>query len=405
MFTLNTSLSTIIFGHFPCPDGLSAMTVLVDKFGLIDNATYAPLNHDSDNNMWTSIQKALNSQPLDADVVFVDIAPPIQLVKKLIDKTQGSVTILDHHKSALDEYNDPQNKILIRDCLNSKRLTLILNLDKSGLGLAFDYVNQGSSKPWYIILIEAIDLYNADFDISVLEKTHLIFEKLTTENQHMLEDLKLLSNNPTIKQYTSFFVCATAVDAYFQRLFKHHDYQLSKSLILEVKKFFNYLDETGINGLLSLKFQDKEGNNKNVARVYQEEIEYQQSAISKAVVIPSPLRDNLNILFVKADIKRGRTFGPLLQECLQTQDCPTFAMLTETNQESISNKNSVSLRNFNNQINLLNDVALKYLELGLAISAGGHSKAAGVHFDKTQFLKFLNVVHQAQFEEAVEIVT
>jgi hypothetical protein len=80
-------------------------------------------------------------------IVFVDFTYTSAVMDEVIDKA-ASVTVLDHHKTALHLLSNKNPK-----------LTSIIDMNRSGAQIAWDYVNPGVGRPWFIDDIADRDLW------------------------------------------------------------------------------------------------------------------------------------------------------------------------------------------------------------------------------------------------------
>jgi oligoribonuclease NrnB/cAMP/cGMP phosphodiesterase (DHH superfamily) len=80
-------------------------------------------------------------------IVFVDFTYTANVMNEVIDKA-ASVIVLDHHKTALHLLSNKNPK-----------LTNIIDMNRSGAQIAWDYVNPGTGRPWFIDDIADRDLW------------------------------------------------------------------------------------------------------------------------------------------------------------------------------------------------------------------------------------------------------
>ncbi|KAJ3706855.1 hypothetical protein LUZ61_010560 [Rhynchospora tenuis] len=111
--------------HYPCPDGAFAALAAHLYFSAVStpslffpNTVYDPIRCDS--------------LPLDeiSEAYLLDFAGPPGFVNELSSKIDR-VTILDHHKTALEALSD--------DAATGKNVTKIIDMNRSGATIAFDF--------------------------------------------------------------------------------------------------------------------------------------------------------------------------------------------------------------------------------------------------------------------------
>lgn len=388
--SMKPDLKTIIFTHHPCPDGLGAVVCLEKKFGR--NATYIGLNHGRLEDMHHAIFSHLSENQ--AHLIFVDIAPPFDILKKILESPLYTVTILDHHLTAKSELE--RNYEFLKTFTDSTppRLHLELDLKRSGVGIAYDYVNGEIKRPAYISLMQSIDLFTATSNTDIITDFCNEEIKLSEYSQELMKSLGYLAKNNDIETCINFYVFATIFDLQIKEFFKQSDNKLNIKLISLMKDYFESIEQNGIESLLEATFQDEKGEFKNVKDIFQSQLEYQRNALENAVIIPSLIDDKLDILFIDANMQSGRTFDPLIAQKLSKLSRPTIAMVVNT--KNISDKNNwVSLRAESDRYNLC-DITEQYKAKNLVENAGGHPRASALQFNRTQISKFLNLAVQSK---------
>ncbi|XP_078162980.1 DHHA1 domain protein [Carex rostrata] len=111
--------------HYPCPDGAFAALAAHLYFSAISSpALFFP------NTVYDPIR--CNSLPLDeiSEAYLLDFSGPPGFINDLSSKID-SVTILDHHKTALEALSD--------DAATGKNVTKIIDMNRSGATIAFDF--------------------------------------------------------------------------------------------------------------------------------------------------------------------------------------------------------------------------------------------------------------------------
>ena len=131
--------SVIVIYHDKCDDGMGAALAAFLKFG--DDADYVPANYGD------SLPDLVGK-----DVYIFDFSYSRE---KLLDPSlkAKSITMLDHHKSALEEwgtslYYDSENNILVG-----------FNMSKSGAMLAWEYLHESTPPPLLIQHVQDNDLW------------------------------------------------------------------------------------------------------------------------------------------------------------------------------------------------------------------------------------------------------
>ena len=147
------------FYHKCCSDGTASAWCVKQK---IENVHLIAIN-PADKNIDF---KYINNK----SVIFVDVCADKQVLIKICQKAK-EVVILDHHKT---------NKSLIDYLSNIIILKIIFNIDKAGCQIAWDYFNEGISRPWFIDYIADRDLWKWELENSKLITTALYSLKYIT---------------------------------------------------------------------------------------------------------------------------------------------------------------------------------------------------------------------------------
>lgn len=137
----NKNLFSIIYFHNPCNDGLAAAWVAKKKF-TEDKIAFElrPYNHGD----------KIDLTIKDKDIYFLDMAPSIDIYKKL--KEKNNVYVLDHHKSNERDYAE----------LTDKTINFDMNL--SGVGLSWKWFYPKKEMPLFLKMIQGRDLFKFDYD-------------------------------------------------------------------------------------------------------------------------------------------------------------------------------------------------------------------------------------------------
>jgi hypothetical protein len=123
----------VVIYHGDCADGFSAAWCFWRKFG--DAATYVP--------------GVFQTDPPDVtgrDVYLVDFSYPREVVQRMIERAR-SVTLIDHHKTAIEALSGLPG------------LALYVDLERSGATLAWDFLFEGEDRPAILGHIEDRDLW------------------------------------------------------------------------------------------------------------------------------------------------------------------------------------------------------------------------------------------------------
>lgn len=138
-------MQKVCFYHAGCPDGFGAAWAVWKAWG--DDADYVARGHDD----------ALDaSRHEGADVVFVDIAPPNEMLVELAHAA-ARVTVLDHHISSQTRYASDGRVV---DDVESQGHQILFDLDHSGAVLAWNHFGAGRPTPDLLLYVEDQDLWN-----------------------------------------------------------------------------------------------------------------------------------------------------------------------------------------------------------------------------------------------------
>ncbi|MQG20452.1 MAG: hypothetical protein FI725_00415 [SAR202 cluster bacterium] len=129
----------LIYYHKNCDDGFGGAWAAWLQFG--DRAQYTAISHDDpmfDANKITS----------NDEIVLIDISLPNETLHKLA-RHANSITILDHHKTAKDDFKN----------LESNPISAVFDMEKSGAMLAWEYFHPNTAVPLLIQHIQDSDLW------------------------------------------------------------------------------------------------------------------------------------------------------------------------------------------------------------------------------------------------------
>jgi hypothetical protein len=130
--------------HAGCPDGFGAAWAVWRAWG--DHARYIPRGHE----------EPLRCRDLEGDqVVFVDIAPPLEALWRLAE-CAAQIIILDHHVSARDRFeSDPG----LCNAFQREGHIVHFDLDHSGAILAWRHFHLDAEIPQILRYVEDQDLW------------------------------------------------------------------------------------------------------------------------------------------------------------------------------------------------------------------------------------------------------
>lgn len=85
------------------------------------------------------------------NILFVDLCPKFEYLLE-ISKIAKNVIVLDHHKTSFDTYE-------LNKHLCPTNLQIILDMDKSGCQITWDYFFQNKPRPWFVDYVGDRDLW------------------------------------------------------------------------------------------------------------------------------------------------------------------------------------------------------------------------------------------------------
>lgn len=135
----------VCFHHGGCPDGFGAAWAVREAWG--EGAEYRPRGHDD----------ALDAGELaEAEVCFVDIAPPNHALRALLG-TAARVLVLDHHVSSRDRFvSDPD----LQKAASASPHCIHFDLEHSGAVLAWQHFHPEAAIPDLLAYVEDQDLWH-----------------------------------------------------------------------------------------------------------------------------------------------------------------------------------------------------------------------------------------------------
>lgn len=182
----------VIFYHSPCTDGSVAEMVAraeLEERGfqvLSIPATHGPEKHALD------VPESWHG----STVYVVDFWLPRDVLDRVVACSKA-VHVLDHHKTAMDEHAEMVREE--REALAAGKparrdgasLVVLLDNDRSGAGLAWDYFHELDAKPrpWYINYVEDHDLFRHALPDS--EAVSCFVQSIGLDNIHELPNKTL----------------------------------------------------------------------------------------------------------------------------------------------------------------------------------------------------------------------
>jgi oligoribonuclease NrnB/cAMP/cGMP phosphodiesterase (DHH superfamily) len=134
----------VCFYHAGCPDGFGAAWAVWKAWG--EEGEYRPRGHDD---------PLAPGTVRGADVVFVDIAPSNEALKLLAEETVR-LTVLDHHRSALERLRGNPS---LENLLSARGHVVHFDLDHSGATLAWACFHPQAPTPALLEYVEDMDLW------------------------------------------------------------------------------------------------------------------------------------------------------------------------------------------------------------------------------------------------------
>lgn len=228
----------VIIYHGPCSDGVSALWCA--------NHYLSDIGHQ-----FESIQCRAGSDPegdfTDKRILFVDLCPSFKFITEKC-KIVKKLTILDHHKSAIDMYHE--NASVLESIDN---LEIEMDPDRAGCQITWDYFFNDKSRPWFIDYVGDRDLWRWTLPNSK-EINAALFENnlIDPSNPNKLTDL--ITDSETKKQNL-----LTQGKIILQLQKRELDIGVSKALIAE----FKHKDKTykiWLGGNISMSLRSELGN-------------------------------------------------------------------------------------------------------------------------------------------------
>ncbi len=229
--------------HGPCPDGVTALWAA--------HYYYTSIEHN-----YEAIQCKAGKDPeknfQGKRLLFVDLCPSLNFIIETC-KIAEVVTILDHHKSAIDMYYENEH------VLNSiNNLHMEIDSSRAGCQISWDYFNSNPSphlkpRPWFINYVADRDLWTWELPFSK-EINSALYENnfIDPVNLNKLTDLLVDSENKKQKliEYGELIL---------QIQNRELNLAVSKSLISEFKHK-NTTYKIWLGGNISMNLRSELGN-------------------------------------------------------------------------------------------------------------------------------------------------
>lgn len=150
-------MNPLVIYHASCADGFGAAFAAWLKLG--DDAEYVPMQYlDSKLNAveaWEALSAAIPSKAnTGREVYILDFSLPKPVMDKLFAVSER-VTWLDHHKTAFEMWCEDGERSLCEQ--SNGRDEVILDNNKSGAMLAWEYFHPGIEVPMLIRMIDDRD--------------------------------------------------------------------------------------------------------------------------------------------------------------------------------------------------------------------------------------------------------
>ena len=145
-------MNPLIIYHANCLDGFTAAYVAWLKFG--DAAQYVPMHYGSDD------EQAIKLEALDVpdrDIYILDFSFSPTIIDAL-SHVAYSVTLLDHHLSAMKAWDDP----LTGEISDRKNVNIQFDMTRSGAQLTWDYFYPLVPRPSLVNYVADRDLWRFD---------------------------------------------------------------------------------------------------------------------------------------------------------------------------------------------------------------------------------------------------
>ena len=151
----------LVIYHKNCDDGFGAAWAAYRKFGA-DGAEYLPMNYNNQRVCATDGKLTFPVDIATRDIYILDFSFKPEIIDAMLT-IANYVTWIDHHKTAFEDFNfDPTKRIA--HCDNELNWDVILDPNKSGCVLAWEYFHPGVAVPEMLLLIQDRDLWKWELD-------------------------------------------------------------------------------------------------------------------------------------------------------------------------------------------------------------------------------------------------
>jgi len=168
---MSIEFDTIVYHQF-CPDGIAGLW-----------CAYKYNNEFEQIKMHAGIDPSFDT--IDKNIIFIDVCPSYNFLL-VHTKLAKSITILDHHKSAYDIYNDKKE---ILDTIDN--LKVVFDMERCGSQIAWDYFF-GVERPWFIDYVGDRDLWKWELPNS--KEICAAFDFIELFNENNFNKIDAISN-------------------------------------------------------------------------------------------------------------------------------------------------------------------------------------------------------------------
>jgi oligoribonuclease NrnB/cAMP/cGMP phosphodiesterase (DHH superfamily) len=205
----------IIAFHYPCQDGLSS--AFVAHLYHLQNNLPKPQFYAMQYGKEIDIEKYVGKK-----VVFCDWSPPLSFLDQL-EKVASQIVILDHHVTA-------------RDVLKDKSYA-IFDMNRSGVGITWDYFFPNKQIPRYLAMIQDRDLWKWQMEQSKAF-TNGLFTICSTVDTYDFDELfnifmELYSSPDKIEYYIN-------IGSLMQKVTEKKVQKIAEGAIKRIDKYLDY---------------------------------------------------------------------------------------------------------------------------------------------------------------------
>ena len=175
-------MTTAFLYHANCPDGFAAAWVANNA--TTDKPLFVPVSHGL----------AIPELRCDVSVVYMlDFAYTVDVLNDVAAKVE-KVVILDHHQTAIDHFAGAQDGS-IAGGKPASNIEMVLDCERSGAGITWDYFNPGQPRPALVDYVEDGDLWRFKLDHSrsvgaFIRTLPHEFEAWNNANQMSVDDMR-----------------------------------------------------------------------------------------------------------------------------------------------------------------------------------------------------------------------